>query len=290
MIAPGTGTPVTAVLVHRGRPERCLEALAALARPAVPVRPLVVENGSSPADIATLRAGAPGVEVATLGANMGYGPAANAGLRRWLAGGEGEWAVVAPDDAVPDPGCLSAILAAVHDRPRAGMVSAEFGAGHEYAPTVDRVLGPYLRGVPRSEGFEPADFGHGTLLCLRRACIEEIGLFDEEFFAYCEEADLGLRARAAGWEVGFVWGAVVCNGDPSASAVRVYLELRNTLRLVEKHFGPDPARLRLHIARASWLASVLRRRPVPALAQRRAIADFRARRFGSPPEVVRAAG
>ena len=277
---------VAAVIVHRGRPHHCLGALAALRRQGVDVRPVVVDNGSEPEDLEALRAGAPDVEVVLLGANRGYGPAANVGLRRWLESGEGEWVVVAPDDAMPDADCLAALLAAVRNRPRVGVVSAEFGEGHEYSPTVDRVLGPYLRGVRRREGFECADFGHGTLLCLRRGCLEDIGLFDEEFFAYCEEADLGLRARARGWEVGFVWGAVVRNGDPSASALRLYLELRNTLRLVEKHFGPDAARTRLRIARVSWLASVVLRHRVPALARRHAIADYRARRFGPPPDAM----
>jgi GT2 family glycosyltransferase len=276
--------PVAAVIVHRRRPEHCLRALSALGGQGVDVRPLVVDNGSEPEDIEALRAGAPGVEIVLLGANHGFGPAANVGLRRWLESGAGEWAVVAPDDAVPDAGCLASLLAAVRNRPRVGIVSAEFGEGHEYSPTVDKVLGPYLRVVRRRQGFERADFGHGTLLCLRRGCLEDIGLFDEEFFAYCEEADLGLRARARGWEVGFVWGAVVRNADPSASALRLYLELRNTLRLVEKHFGPDAARTRLRIARLSLLASVLRRDRMHALARRRAIADYRARRFGPPPE------
>lgn len=281
--------PITVVVVSRGRPERCLDALAALAAQTVPVRAIVVDNGSSPVELDVIRAGAPDVEIVALGANRGFGPAANAALRRWLDGGEGEWAAVAPDDAIPEPGCLATLFAAVHARARAGLVSAEFGTPYDYVPTVDRLLGPYLRGAPRREGFEPADFGHGTLLCMRRACLEEIGLFDEEFFAYCEEADLGLRARAAGWEVGFVWGAVVRNADPSASAVRVYLELRNTLRLVEKHFGPGQARARLRIAHLTLLLDIVRRRRAAAIAQRHAIADYRARRFGGPPEAVIAA-
>ena len=275
---------VAAVIVHRGRPQHCLRTLAALRRQGVDVRPIVVDNGSEPEDLEVLRVGAPDTEIVLLGANRGYGPAANVGLRRWLESGEGEWVVVAPDDAVPDAGCLASLLAAVRNRPRAGVVSAEFGEGHEYSPAVDKVLGPYLRVVQRREGFERADFGHGTLLCLHRACLDDIGLFDEEFFAYCEEADLGLRARARGWEVGFVWGAVVRNADPSASALRLYLELRNTLRLVEKHFGPDAARTRLRIARLSLLTSALRRDRRHAPARRRAIADYRARRFGPPPE------
>jgi GT2 family glycosyltransferase len=70
----------------------------------------------------------------------------------------------------------------------------------------------------------------------------DIGLFDERYFAYCEEADLGERARRAGWEVGIVRGAVVRNpGQTSATGVPQYLMLRNTLQLVRRHFGRAPA-------------------------------------------------
>jgi N-acetylglucosaminyl-diphospho-decaprenol L-rhamnosyltransferase len=41
----------------------------------------------------------------------------------------------------------------------------------------------------------------GTCLILRRTCIEQVGLFDEQFGSYVEDVDLGLRAREAGWSV-----------------------------------------------------------------------------------------
>ena len=48
-------------------------------------------------------------------------------------------------------------------------------------------------------------------MMLRRDCLDEVGLFDERYFSYCEEADLALRARRAGWKVGLVRGARVQN-------------------------------------------------------------------------------
>src|SRR3546814_8770780 len=71
-------------------------------------------------------------------------------------------------------------------------------------------------------------FAHRTLL-------REVGLFDERYFAYCEEADLALRAKAQGWETGLVRGAIVVNphmGTPSRTVD--YLQLRNTLLLVRE--------------------------------------------------------
>jgi GT2 family glycosyltransferase len=49
----------------------------------------------------------------------------------------------------------------------------------------------------------------GCAALYRRAMLDEIGLFDEDFFAYCEDSDLGLRGRLAGWRCRYVPTAVV---------------------------------------------------------------------------------
>ena len=75
--------------------------------------------------------------------------------------------------------------------------------------------------------------------------LRDVGLFDERYFAYCEEADLALRAAAAGWEVGLVRGAIIRNPDlGSRSAAVDYLQLRNTLLLVREHYGRYNAAIR----------------------------------------------
>jgi len=62
---------------------------------------------------------------------------------------------------------------------------------------VDPVFGALLRPSVVDDGWEDAGYPHGTLLLARRECLLDIGLFDERYFAYCEEADLGERARRA---------------------------------------------------------------------------------------------
>jgi GT2 family glycosyltransferase len=52
----------------------------------------------------------------------------------------------------------------------------------------------------------------------RRAMLDEIGLFDEDFFAYCEDADLGLRGRLAGWTCRYVPDAIVHHAYSRSSA------------------------------------------------------------------------
>jgi len=184
-------------------------------------------------------------------------------------------------------------------RPRAGLASAEYGPGEDWRPVVDKFFGGWFVPTTRGDGWEDVDYPHGTLLAIRREAARDVGLFDERFFAYCEEADLGIRARAAGWGVGLVWGAVVGNGRPPRADVARYLQVRNTLLLLQKHYGTGPA-----LARMTWEAGALltgRDQPTLGLglgddptdkrteraavrrATRLAMRDFLRRRFGAPP-------
>jgi hypothetical protein len=74
--------------------------------------------------------------------------------------------------------------------------------------------------------------------------LNEIGLFDEPFFLYCEDTDLGLRARWAGWECLYVPGAAVehrySHTAGGASPMKAYYVERNRLYTAIKNF---PARM-----------------------------------------------
>jgi len=260
------------------------------------VQVTVVDNGSSPAAIAHLEAELPDVEVLALGSNRGFGPAANVGLRQWLEASTTDWAAVAAHDALPESGCLRRLLDAVATRPRAGLASAVYGernvgfwlARTDMKPVVDRYFGGILVAAERTTGWEDAGHPHGTLMLAGRQCLNEVGLFDERYFAYCEEADLGERARRAGWEVGVVWDALVENPHMSGGSAAVeYLQLRNSLLLVRDHFGRYPAFIRLTMALGDTAFRTLvpkRRTPIFSLPARwRAIVDFGRGRYGPPP-------
>ncbi len=277
------------VLVHRDQPERCAASVAAFLAQDVPVAVTVVDNASTPASLARLRELAPDAEIVTTGANLGFGPGANVGLRRWLNSDDGEWVAVAPHDAIPEPGCLRRLLAEVTARPGAALVSAEFGSEFDFVPVLDKVMGGFYRAAERGDGWQDVDYPHGTLLLARRAALEEIGLFDERYFAYCEEVDLGLRARRAGWEVGMVWGAVVRNGRLPQQLLADYLQVRNTLLLVRDSAGWYYASWRCLLA--GWhIAAKTARDPRRGLLhlrlEGRAVADFLGNNFGPPPASV----
>ncbi len=278
------------VIVHRNRPEMVAASVAAFTRQGIPTEVVVVDNSEAPETTQRLRELLPeAVTVLATGTNAGFGPGANIGLRHWLSEGRGKWVAVAPHDAMPTDGCLERLLYEARLRPDAGLVSAEYGEGFDMVPAVDWVIGGYYRSSGRGAGWQDVDYPHGTLMLARRATLEEIGLFDERYFAYCEEVDLALRAREAGWRVGIVWGAVVTNGALPTQLIADYLQVRNTLLLVRDRFGRYPAFVRGVLA---LLAALRRARRDPARAglhlrvESRAVADFIRGRYGAPPAAV----
>jgi GT2 family glycosyltransferase len=283
------------VIVHHRRPTAAARTAGLFLDQRVPVRVLVVDNGSSGTDMARLRMSLPaGVEVLELGANTGFGPGANAGFRWFLDHDPAPWLGVAPHDAEPQPGCLSRLLEEVGARPGAGLASADVGDG--LTPWLDRYFGAIPAAATVAVGWEPAGYPHGTLMVARRHCLEDVGLFDERYFAYCEEAELALRARERGWEVGVVRGAEVRNQDVGSQAdVIDYLQLRNTLLMVREHSGLYHATIRLLIALwqlGTGLVVPARRGPYwSPRARLRAILDHLRHRYGPPPaDLVRTCG
>jgi len=184
---------------------------------------------------------------------------------------------------------LARLVAECAARPRAGLASADVGDG--LTPVVDRYFGAIPAPAVVADGWEPAGYPHGTLMIARRRCLEEVGLFDERYFAYCEEAELALRAKAAGWQVGVVRGAEVRNGHVgNRAAVVDYLQLRNTLLMVREHSGRYHATIRLLIA----LWDLAQGAMVPAArgpywaprARVLAVAHHLRRRYGPPPPEI----
>ena len=109
----------------------------------------------------------------------------------------------------------------------------------------------YLDGQNRGRGTGQIDKGQfdrqtealwpdGCAALYRRAMLDEVGGFDEEFFAYADDAELGLRARIAGWTCLYAPGAVVKHHRGATlglnSAKRLMLIERNRVLLVVKLF------------------------------------------------------
>src|SRR6202043_237970 len=153
------------------------------------------------------------------------------------------------DDAIADPRWLEALLAAVEARPDVGMCASEVRqAGDGRLDSAGMLL--CLDGSSKQRGHleSPASYARqeeallpsGSAAFYRREMLEEIGLFDEAFFLYCEDTDLGLRARWAAWECLYVPDAVVehrySHSAGHASALKAYYVERNRLFVIFKNF------------------------------------------------------
>jgi N-acetylglucosaminyl-diphospho-decaprenol L-rhamnosyltransferase len=285
--------PVTVVIVHWNQPDRCATTIEAFQHQGVAVRLVVVDNGSAPMALqrlqTTVATSSYDVQLLARPQNLGFGPGANVGFRHWLADDSGsEWVALAPHDALPAEGSLAALIAAAEARPRAGLACADVGDGE--TPVFD----PYFGGMTMPSrasgpGWETVDYPHGTLLIARRALLAQVGLFDERYFAYCEETDLGLRARAVGWEVGLVHGVMVRNPSMrSGSPATDYLMHRNTLLLVREHSGRYHAFIRFCLALIHLVRGVLQPSYQPWIFSPRGrlwgLFDFLRGRFGRPPD------
>lgn len=253
--------PVRVVVVHWNQPQACERTIRALRASTTPTTIVVVDNGSAPGTADRLHHLADAV--IETGENLGFGPGANVGLRDWLDHGSEAWCAVVPHDAVAQPDVLERLVAEGSAHPRAGLLCGD--VGDQASPVIDPFLGPLHGPAKVRDGYETVAYPHGTLFVMRRACAMEVGLFDERYFAYNEEADLGLRATAAGWEVGLVRNAMVENpGQGNLSRTVDYLMERNTIMMLRDHFGLRQAITRTLIGVGQLaLGVVLPRRRAP---------------------------
>jgi len=176
--------------------------------------------------------------------NVGFGAAFNQAFRESMS----PFVAVLNDDAIAQPHWLEALLTAVEARPDVGMCASRVQlAGDGRLDSAGMLL--CLDGSSRQQGHleSPESFSRrqeallpsGSAAFYRREMLEEIGLFDEAFFLYCEDTDLGLRARWAAWECLYVPEAVVehrySHSAGQASALKAYYVERNRLFLAVKN-------------------------------------------------------
>jgi GT2 family glycosyltransferase len=201
---------------------------------------VVVDNSGSG------RAGAAGPRVRILvnHRNVGFGAAINQAIRD----SEAQYIAVLNDDANPHPGWLAALVKAAEARPKAGMFASQVRLAGDRLDSAGMLIARDGSSKQRGHGEPPQNFSTdsdtlfptGSAALYRRKMLDKIGFFDERFFLYCEDTDLGLRARWAGWEGAYVAGAVVDHAYSKsagrASPLKAYYVERNRLYTVIKNF------------------------------------------------------
>jgi GT2 family glycosyltransferase len=243
-----TNLPLISVVIpnHNGAGylEACLRSL--LAQTYENMEIVVVDNASQDQSAEIVQRTAPGAILLRLNQNLGFAGGVNAGIRS----SQGKWIAVLNNDTEVAPDWLAACAEAIHNQPDAVYFASKildftdrsriYSAGDCFLRTG---IG-YRRGQDQKDR---QDFEEkceifsacGCAAIYRKDLMEKTGGFDERFFAYLEDVDLGLRLQAAGYRGYFIpearvyhYGAATSGGEFSPLAVR--LRTRNSLLLLIK--------------------------------------------------------
>jgi GT2 family glycosyltransferase len=223
------------------------EAVASLlAQEGCRVEVVVVDNASRDgSDLALEREFGKRIRLLRASRNLGFGGGNNLAIRD----SDAAWVVLLNSDAVAAPDLVQRSLDAAASDDRIGMVAPKV-LGIERPDEIDTVghllaLDGLNRGRGRGERDEgqydecsEALFPSGAAALYRRRMLDEVGLFDEALFLYGDDADLGLRARLAGWRCALAPGAVArhhySRSTGAYSSLKAYHVERNRILLLLK--------------------------------------------------------
>jgi GT2 family glycosyltransferase len=230
--------------------ERCL--MAFYADDPSDTRAIIVDNGSTDGSVEWVAAHFPQAQVIPLSTNVGFAAATNVGI----AATQSRYVVTLNNDTEVRPGWLTALLETAESDRTIGLCASRIRLADRpdtidsAGIRVDRLGFAWQRGHGRRDAGEyriACDvFGPSAAAALyRRAMLETIGGFDEDFGSYYEDVDLAWRARLAGWR---------CRYVPEAGA----------LHLHSATGGRDPDRKYYLLTRNRWW-TVLKNYPAPLL-------------------------
>lgn len=187
---------------------------------------IVVDNGSTDGSLALLQSYGDKLEIIEHSTNKGYAGGVNPGLRRAIEMGAD---YVAPfnNDAVADPRWLEHQKTYLDEHPQTGMTSCTVASvdGSHLDSTGD-IYTTWGLPYPRGRGeMNNGQYDRDTVIfaasgaapLYRVSMLKQIGLLDEDFFAYYEDIDLSFRAQLAGWEVAYVPQSVVHHATSTTS-------------------------------------------------------------------------
>jgi len=250
------------------------EAVTSLLQQDLPgLEVLVVDNGSTDGSPeAVERAYGDQVRLLRAGRNLGFGGGNNLGIRQ----ARGRHLILLNNDAVAAPGFAREMVAAAEADARVGMVAARVldytrrdvldTAGHLLYPDgLNRGRGRLEHDHGQFDACRTALFPSGAAALYTRRMLDDVGLFDERFFLYGDDAELGLRGRLAGWHCAFAPRAVAYHRYSSSvgaySSLKAYYVERNRVLVLLKLFPlsmilASPLHSVVRVALQAWGAAV----------------------------------
>ena len=252
--------------------ERCFASVAALDYPRGRLEVLFLDNGSSDDSVAYMRANHPDVRIVEFGQNLGYAVAMNRGVKE----ASHELLVFLNNDTTVEPDLVDQLIRPIEEG-RAACTGAKImswdGSRVGFAGGGTNFHGiAFQHGLDEPDGPEYGQagrtlFGCGAAMAIPRSIFLDVGAFDEDFFAYYEDVDLGWRLWVLGYEVLYVPQAVVRHHH-SATSLRIalhkirVLHMRNPLLMIFKNYEIEslrrvlPAALLLSSRRTWFLSGV----------------------------------
>lgn len=227
--------------------EECLRSLEK--QTYSPIEVIVVDNGSTDQSVEMLgEKFQDRIKLLQNPTNLGFAGGNNVAIRM----ARGKYIALLNNDATADPVWVEEMVNLAEADPEVGMCASKIYS-FDQPGILDSAGGLliYRDGLSRGRGRMEKDLGQydkveevllpsGCACLYRRTMLDEIGLFDEDFFAYSDDTDLGFRGRIAGWKCMYVPSAVAYHRYSSTtgrySPLKAYLAERNRIWVAVKHF------------------------------------------------------
>jgi GT2 family glycosyltransferase len=208
---------------------------------------IVVDNGSVDGSAEFIKREFPFVRLIALSENSGFAGGCNIGIKA----SSGNYVALLNNDTEVDPHWLEELFKAAEKDSKTGMVASKILL-NENTREIDSVgMLIHPDGIGRQRGRGEIDIGQfdnddevlypsGCAALYKKKMLDEIGLFDEDFFAYCEDTDLGLRGIWAGWRAVLAPMAIVYHKYSASagkySAFKAMHVERNRMWVAVKNF------------------------------------------------------
>jgi len=260
---------------------QCLERLRAAA-PALQREIIVVDNASHDRSAELIRTQHPECRLIENRENLGFGRANNQALHA----ASGRYVLLVNPDVLVEPDSIAKTVAYMEAHPACGILGVRLVGpdgrlqpSARYFPTPWNVflqragLERFFKGTRTIDepGWDHASVRHcdwvpGCFYLVRKALIDQVGLFDPRFFLYYEEVDHCRAAKKAGWEVVFYPGtsavhlqgqSALHEGEFTHSGHAEIIELRTESELLYFRKNHGIAGMLMHLLLASLAAAIL---------------------------------
>lgn len=240
--------PIAAIVISYHRPPMVLSCLGKLlALPDAPEKILLVDNAPEDGTAALVREHYPQVEIINAGGNRGFAAGNNLGMHAALAAGY-PFILLLNDDAELFPDSLTRLYETINSSPTIGAVGpiVFYGDGKLIWSAGGRIgvrtgLVGHVLCPPSASQTYTVDYVTACVVLYRGDAIQQVGMFDERFFMYYEDSDLGVRLSKIGYYNVIDTQAKALHHVPRDLAVRMqspsflYYLNRNRILFMRKH-------------------------------------------------------